>query len=341
MGDDIGRSVRARAPYQAIVDRPKLKLPGGARVAVYTIVNVENWRPELPMPRTILPAADGAAAASRRAELGRGTNTGCASVSGASSDVLSTRGAARHLRRQWLCLRTLFPRVPCRARGRLGVHGPRFRAGADAQAGRPAPGDRRHDRGASAPSQAGPRAAGKALASPKPTRRSTCSPRPASNMSRIGCSTTCRRGSRRARPIHAVPYPVEINDVVISAVQLQPSDALFNRGRDTFDRLYAEGADIPRIMPISIHPYLTGVPHRIKYLEQLYDYIKGHEGVAWMTGEEILDWYVGATELSVVAARLGAPHGFRSDRRAARRHHKASGPPARRRRRSGMTTLSP
>lgn len=32
-------------------------------------------------------------------------------------------------------------------------------------------------------------------------------------------------------------------------------------------------------MAISIHPYLTGVPVRIKYLEQLYDYITDHDGV--------------------------------------------------------------
>ena len=44
-------------------------------------------------------------------------------------------------------------------------------------------------------------------------------------------------------------------------------------------------------MAISIHPYLTGVPHRIKYLEMLYDYILGHEGVVMWTGAEILDWY--------------------------------------------------
>jgi hypothetical protein len=41
----------------------------------------------------------------------------------------------------------------------------------------------------------------------------------------------------------------------------------------------------------SIHPYLTGVPHRIKYLEMLYDYILGHSGVVMWTGAEILDWY--------------------------------------------------
>ncbi len=40
-------------------------------------------------------------------------------------------------------------------------------------------------------------------------------------------------------------------------------------------------------MAISIHPYLTGVPHRIKYLEMLYDYILGHEGVVMWTGAEI------------------------------------------------------
>src|SRR5437879_4805314 len=46
-----------------------------------------------------------------------------------------------------------------------------------------------------------------------------------------------------------------------------------------------------RIMAISIHPYITGVPHRIKYLEALLDYVIAHEGVALMTASEIGDWY--------------------------------------------------
>jgi len=99
-------------------------------------------------------------------------------------------------------------------------------------------------------------------------------------------------------PIHtqkgeiiAIPYTVEINDVVISAIQRQPSDEIYRRGRDQFDRLYQDGAKAPRVMAISIHPYLTGVPHRIKYLEQLYDYILTHVGVVAWTGSEILDWY--------------------------------------------------
>ncbi len=46
---------RERVPYSAIADRPPLKLPDGARMAVWTIVNVEDWGIERPMPRTVLP----------------------------------------------------------------------------------------------------------------------------------------------------------------------------------------------------------------------------------------------------------------------------------------------
>ncbi|MEE8543763.1 MAG: hypothetical protein V3S94_07890, partial [Gammaproteobacteria bacterium] len=54
-----------------------------------------------------------------------------------------------------------------------------------------------------------------------------------------------------------------------------------------------------RVMAISLHPFLTGAPHRIKYLEQLYDYIGAKSGVCMMTGEEILDWYLSVTDAGV------------------------------------------
>ena len=43
-----------RAPYEAFPDRPKVTLPGGARVAVWFIVNIEEWALERPMPRQVL-----------------------------------------------------------------------------------------------------------------------------------------------------------------------------------------------------------------------------------------------------------------------------------------------
>ncbi|MGH6645187.1 MAG: hypothetical protein ACRED3_21075 [Bradyrhizobium sp.] len=55
MTREIGDSVRGRAPYLPIHKRPRLSLPNDARVAVWTIVNVENWSPGGAMPRTVLP----------------------------------------------------------------------------------------------------------------------------------------------------------------------------------------------------------------------------------------------------------------------------------------------
>src|SRR4051812_50104938 len=50
---------RERAPYSAIVDRPPLNLPGGARLVVWTIVNLEFWDISRPMARQVLPAPTG------------------------------------------------------------------------------------------------------------------------------------------------------------------------------------------------------------------------------------------------------------------------------------------
>ena len=91
--------------------------------------------------------------------------------------------------------------------------------------------------------------------------------------------------------ITTIPYTVEMNDITVYALQQHQSDEFLRRGRDQFDRLYSESADNARVMAISIHPYVTGVPHRIRYLEELLDYVGGHEGVSWMTASEIGDWY--------------------------------------------------
>jgi len=49
-----------------------------------------------------------------------------------------------------------------------------------------------------------------------------------------------------------------------------------------------------RIMAIAVHPYISGVPHRIKYFERIFDELAKHDDVVFWTGEEILDWYKSA-----------------------------------------------
>ncbi len=49
-----------RIAYSPISARPQLALPGGARMVVWVIVNIEEWNPLEAMPRTVLtPPAGG------------------------------------------------------------------------------------------------------------------------------------------------------------------------------------------------------------------------------------------------------------------------------------------
>jgi allantoinase len=92
-------------------------------------------------------------------------------------------------------------------------------------------------------------------------------------------------------PLVTLPYTVEINDIPMMIVQHHESEYWKRRCCDQFDRLLQEGATRPRIMSIAIHPYISGQPHRIKYLEEVYAYINSHPGVIHWNGAQIYRWY--------------------------------------------------
>ena len=89
----------------------------------------------------------------------------------------------------------------------------------------------------------------------------------------------------------ALPYTVELNDIPVYLVQNHRSPELFERAKDHFDTLYREGAESVRVMCVSTHPYITGAAHRIKYYGMIFEYLRQHDDVVFMTGSEILDWY--------------------------------------------------
>jgi hypothetical protein len=68
---------------------------------------------------------------------------------------------------------------------------------------------------------------------------------------------------------------------------------LYRRSIDAFECLYAESAERAKIMSIACHPYLSGQPHRIGYVERTFAEILARPGVACWNGEQILDWYLG------------------------------------------------
>jgi len=90
----------------------------------------------------------------------------------------------------------------------------------------------------------------------------------------------------------SVPYSYELNDLA-AIVRSKYTPGEFERMiRDQFDVLWREGAESGRVMAISLHPFLIGQPHRIGALERALEYISGFDGVWKATGEEIARHYL-------------------------------------------------
>lgn len=89
----------------------------------------------------------------------------------------------------------------------------------------------------------------------------------------------------------SMPYSIEVNDIP-ACMSYKLSGPEFGRLiRDQFDVLYEDGKTTGRVMAISLHPFLTGHPHRSKYFEQALRHIAQRTDVWFARGQEILDWY--------------------------------------------------
>jgi peptidoglycan/xylan/chitin deacetylase (PgdA/CDA1 family) len=94
------------------------------------------------------------------------------------------------------------------------------------------------------------------------------------------------------RRLVSVPYPQQTNDKpAYERMHVSPGEFRDMICR-TFDVLYREGADSGRVLPIALHPYISGVPHRIGALDAALEYICRHEGVWRATGAEIAEFYL-------------------------------------------------
>ena len=81
-------------------------------------------------------------------------------------------------------------------------------------------------------------------------------------------------------PQLVVPYTLDCNDMRFALPQgFSQADDFFVYLRDSFDALYAEGADSPKMMSIGMHCRLLGKPGRIVALQKFLDHIAQHDRV--------------------------------------------------------------
>ncbi len=79
-----------------------------------------------------------------------------------------------------------------------------------------------------------------------------------------------------------VPYTLDVNDMRFATPQgFNAGDQYLAYLRDSFDALYEESAETPRMMSVGLHCRLVGRPGRIKALERFIDHVLAHDDV-WL-----------------------------------------------------------
>jgi allantoinase len=77
-----------------------------------------------------------------------------------------------------------------------------------------------------------------------------------------------------------VPYTLDCNDMRFATPQgFNTGEQFLAYLKDTFDVLYAEGTERPKMMSIGMHCRLLGRPGRIKALQRFLDHVERHDRV--------------------------------------------------------------
>jgi len=293
-----------RIVYSAIKDRPRLSLPGGGRLIVWVIVNVEEWNPREPMPRTVLtPPAGGSP----------------------EPDIPNWAWHEYGNRVGFWRMLEILDRFQIRAV--LAINGSAIRA---------------YEPIAHAAQQRGWEFIGHGFGQKNmqkvPDERADIlkttnairefTGRPPRGWLGPGLTETwdtpdilAEEGyeylcdwvlddqpvllKTRTRPLVSVPYTQECNDVAMMLIQHHKATEYRDRAIDQFEQLYADAEQSARVMALVAHPYIMGAPHRLRYFREALEHIQSRPGVVFWTGEQILDWY--RTQIQAQTASAGLP----------------------------------
>lgn len=94
------------------------------------------------------------------------------------------------------------------------------------------------------------------------------------------------------KPLVSMPYGAGVSDMQAFNRNYYTADDFERMIKRAFDVLYRESEESGRVVGISLHPYLIGLPHRIDALDKGLEYICSHQGVWRATGEEIVNQFL-------------------------------------------------
>lgn len=280
-----------RIAYSAISQRPKLRLPGGARMAVWIIVNIEEWNPRETMPRTVLtPPAGGAPMPDipnwawheygnrvgfwRLLEVFDDFNVPAALAINGSAIAAYEPISRAALDRNWEFIGHGFSQKNMqKVENEAADIAKTTQIIADYTGKRPrgwlGPGLTETWETPDLLVENGYDYVLDWVLDDEPVVLKT-----------------------RTTPIVNIPYTQECNDVAMMLIQHHKASEYYDRAMDQFEQIYADSRHSARIMALVLHPYIMGAPHRARYFRKVVERIRSYEDVAFMTGEQIYDWYL-------------------------------------------------
>jgi putative urate catabolism protein len=92
--------------------------------------------------------------------------------------------------------------------------------------------------------------------------------------------TTVETASGRKVQHLVVPYTLDANDMRFATPQgFNTAEQFFAYLRDSFDVLYAEGVERPKMLSVGMHCRLLGRPGRFRGLQRFLDHVQAHDKV--------------------------------------------------------------
>jgi allantoinase len=91
--------------------------------------------------------------------------------------------------------------------------------------------------------------------------------------------------------LFALPIMLELDDLHALGDRRMPVTRYAEMLQESFERLYLDGAQNGRLLVLHLHPWLSGQPFRIRYLDAALGTMMRRQGVWVASGSAIIDWY--------------------------------------------------
>jgi len=81
----------------------------------------------------------------------------------------------------------------------------------------------------------------------------------------------------------SVPYPQELNDIPTIVPNRASAAEFADMIVDQFDEMLLQSKDMPLVFAVSLHPYISGQPFRLRQLRRALRHIAEKKDVVWLT----------------------------------------------------------